>query len=110
MTKRLQEISTCRTILDVAGDHSSSIHGGIDALVQERHYLRGKLAEALAQLEEQNVANCLTKDAQRQTISAEARIFEMENLIKDMVDCDWDHGFSEDIHSETCRKCAILRR
>jgi hypothetical protein len=39
----MDELMYCRAILDHAGDFSTSIHGGIEALVAERNALRAKV-------------------------------------------------------------------
>lgn len=38
------------------------------------------------------------------------RVKELEDAIRDLARCDYDHGYAEDNHSATCRKCQILNR
>lgn len=41
--RAVDELIQCRAILDRAGDHSTSIHGGISSLVCERDHLKRAL-------------------------------------------------------------------
>jgi len=43
----MEELMYCRAILDRAGDFSTSIHGGIEALVAERDSLRRALGTSV---------------------------------------------------------------
>lgn len=38
------------------------------------------------------------------------RIAKLEAGLRDLARCDYDHGFAEDTHSKTCRKCQLLNR
>ena len=55
------ELRWCRVILDNAGDHSTSIHGGIAALVAERDYLRKQLKERNAIIAQQDESLALDR-------------------------------------------------
>ena len=56
-----EELIQCRAILDLAGDHSTSIHGGIAALVAERDYLRKQLKERNAIIAQQDESLALDR-------------------------------------------------
>jgi len=57
-----EELEDCRAILDLAGDHSASVHGGIAALVCERDRLHQTLGNLLAKAEE-NVCTWTAEEA-----------------------------------------------
>ncbi len=56
-----EELLSCRAILDNAGDHSTSIHGGINSLVSERHAAKedARLCRGMVAAQEAMIRNAL---------------------------------------------------
>ena len=70
------ELLQCRTILDLAGDHSTSIHSGIDSLVAQRHSLQKELEEDEG----------VIKVWRRRTYEAEDRVELLESAIQESIE------------------------
>ena len=72
-----------------------------------------KADEALARIESLEEAQEILVGQFRYTAKAlecsAARIAELEVALLDLTECDFIHGYAEDTHSASCRKCAILK-